>query len=74
MTENWQAADGPARLAQLLNGGWRSAAVWTQDGHWQLDQSRKGAWRLVRHQAKAQVAAADPGSLFAAIDLAQKLG
>lgn len=50
LTENWPAADGPARLRSLLQGGWRSAALWTPEAHWQLDQRRKGAWRLARHR------------------------
>jgi SAM-dependent methyltransferase len=56
LTENWPAAQGPARVAQLLAQGWRSAAIWTSQGHWQLDQSRKGAWRLVKHAVKVSQA------------------
>ncbi len=58
LTENWPATQGPSRVAQLLAQGWRSAAVWTSQGHWQLDQSRKGAWRLVKHAVKEQQALA----------------
>ncbi len=59
LTENWPAPGAPARLIQLLASGWRSAAVWTAQGHWQLDQSRKGVWRLARHQAKGEGAASE---------------
>ena len=50
LTENWPATEGAARLRAWLQGGWRSAALWTPAGHWQLDQQRSGAWKLVRHR------------------------
>ncbi len=50
LTENWPAPEGAARLRAWLQGGWRSAALWTPAGHWQLDQQRSGAWKLVRHR------------------------
>lgn len=58
ITENWPAAEGQPRLARLLAEGWRSAALWTAQGHWQLDQRRGGAWRLVRHRDAAPAATA----------------
>lgn len=57
LTENWPAAEGPARVRALLMQGWRSAALWSPQGHWQLDQRRSGAWRLVRHRGSASDAA-----------------
>jgi SAM-dependent methyltransferase len=59
LTENWPAAEGLDRLRALLDGGWRSAALWTPQGHWQLDQRRRGDWRLVRHRDGAAQAAPD---------------
>gem|GEM_PF-4545660 len=57
ITENWPAAEGPARIAALLSEGWRSAALWTTAAHWQLDRRPKGGWRLVKHRgAQATVA------------------
>lgn len=58
LTENWPAAEGPDRVAALLAQGWRSAALWSTSGHWQLDQARKGGWKLVRH--KGQTSPAEP--------------
>jgi SAM-dependent methyltransferase len=59
LTENWPADEGPRRLAALLAQGWRSAALWTTQAHWQLDRHRKGHWRLIRHRggSSAPVAA-----------------
>lgn len=56
LTENWPADQGPQRLAALLDAGWRSAALWTTAGHWQLDRKRNGDWRLVRHRDAAATA------------------
>lgn len=62
LTENWPAAEGAARLRAWLHGGWRSAALWTPVGHWQLDRQRTGAWKLVRHRAAATAAGAAPSA------------
>lgn len=56
LTENWPADQGPARLAALFEAGWRSAALWSTAGHWQLDRKRGGDWRLVRHRGTALAA------------------